>query len=106
MEPACLQHTLPPDGKSRAPSGARRTVTWVCLPYFTLEKYSGLQGTSENPSAFPIETLLQAKFSRAGKDRDMLQTVCQNKDSPAGLCFHVAQIWCVVLGNCQWSIFL
>ncbi|KAK3307749.1 uncharacterized protein B0T15DRAFT_522460 [Chaetomium strumarium] len=95
MEPACIQQILPPDSAS----SSRRTVTWICLPYFTLEKYSGLQGAPENSSAFPIETLLQAKFSRASKERDMRQAVCQSKDIPAGLCFHVAQIWCLIVGN-------
>ncbi|KAF3762955.1 putative Mg2+ transporter [Cryphonectria parasitica EP155] len=99
MEPTCIQHVLPPDGTSKAPSVARRTVTWVCLPYFTLEKYSGLEGAPQNPAAFPIETLLQAKFSRAGRNRDMRQAVCQSKDTPTGLCFHVAQMWCLVLDN-------
>ncbi|KAI0097925.1 hypothetical protein GGR51DRAFT_577712 [Nemania sp. FL0031] len=99
MEPACIQHVLPADGMPKASSVARRTVTWVCLPYFTLEKYSGLQGAPANPSAFPIETLLQTKFSRAGRDRDMRQAVCQSKDTPNGVCFHVAQIWCLVLDN-------
>ncbi|RYO78437.1 hypothetical protein DL766_001500 [Monosporascus sp. MC13-8B] len=99
MEPACIQHVLPPNSTSKAPDFARRTVTWVCLPYFTLEKYSGLQGAAENSSAFPIETLLQAKFSRAGRERDMRQAVCQSNQTPTGLCFHVAQIWCLVVGN-------
>ncbi|KAK4236126.1 hypothetical protein C8A03DRAFT_17193 [Achaetomium macrosporum] len=95
MEPACIQQVLPPDSTF----SGRRTVTWVCLPYFTLEKYSGLQGAPENSSAFPIETLLQAKFSRASKERDMRQAVCESKDIPAGLCFHVAQVWCLIVGN-------
>ncbi|KAK0652573.1 hypothetical protein B0T16DRAFT_103189 [Cercophora newfieldiana] len=99
MEPACIQHILPPDSSLKGPGSARRTVTWVCLPYITLEKYSGLQGAPENPSAFPIETLLQAKFSRTDRERDMLQAVCQSKDIPGGLCYHVAQIWCLVVGN-------
>ncbi|KAI1370582.1 hypothetical protein F4677DRAFT_457763 [Hypoxylon crocopeplum] len=89
MEPGCIQHVLPPDGTSKTSSFGRHTTTWVCLPYFTLEKYSGLQGDAENTSTFPIET----------RERDMRQAVCQSKDTPAGLCFHIAQIWCVVVDN-------
>jgi hypothetical protein len=99
MEPSCIQHMLPTDGSFKASGLGRRTVTWICLPYFTLEKYSGLQGAAGNQSAFPIETLLQAKFSRAAKERDMNQAVRRNKDTPEELCFHVAQIWCLVIGN-------
>ncbi|KAK1758176.1 hypothetical protein QBC47DRAFT_410891 [Echria macrotheca] len=99
MEPACIQQVLPQDNSLKGSGPARRTLTWICLPYITLEKYSGLQGAAENPSAFPIETLLQAKFSRTGRERDMLQAVCQSKDTPGGLCYHVAQIWCLIVGN-------
>jgi hypothetical protein len=101
MEPSCIQHVLPTDSNFKASGLGRRTVTWVCLPYFTLEKYSGLQGAADKPSAFPIETLLQAKFSRVAKERDLRQAVSQSKDAPAELCFHVAQIWCLVIGNCR-----
>ncbi|KAK5656101.1 hypothetical protein OQA88_5240 [Cercophora sp. LCS_1] len=101
MEPACIQHVLPQDNSLKGPGLADRTVTWVCLPYISLEKYSGLQGAAENLSAFPIETLLQAKFSRTGRERDMLQAVCQSKDTLGGLCYHVAQVWCLIVGNCN-----
>ena len=103
MEPAYVRYLLPPDGTSNSNGFTRRAVTWVCLPYFTLETYSGLEAAAGNPSAFPIETLLQVNFSRAAQKRDMLQAVCQSKDTPDGLCFHVAQIWCLVVDNCEWS---
>jgi hypothetical protein len=103
MEPACIQHVLPLDHSLKGPGLAHRTVTWICLPYITLEQYSGLQGPSESPSAFPIETLLQTKFSRTGRERDMLQAVCQRKENTGGLCYHVAQMWCLVVGNCECS---
>ncbi|KAK3385827.1 hypothetical protein B0H63DRAFT_394118 [Podospora didyma] len=99
MEPACIQQILQSDGTTKTQTFARRTVTWVCLPYFSLEKYSGLLSAAENPSAFPIETLLQAKLSRALRERDMRQAVCQDGNTPPGLCFHIAQIWCLVVDN-------
>ena len=102
MEPACIQDVLPSGGASKGSGFAPRTVTWMCLPYFSLEAYSGLQAASAHPSAFPVETLLQAKFSRAARKRDMHQAVCENNDTPDGLCFHVAQIWCLVVHNCKW----
>jgi len=101
MEPGCVQREMTDGDSFKAPNFVRCTVTWVCLPYFTLEKYSGLQGAGENSSAFPIETLLQVKFSRSGRERDMRQAVCQSKDTPPGLCFHVAQLWCLVVDNCE-----
>lgn len=100
MEPNIIQSTVPPPAGSTKDLSARpRTVTWVSLPYFSLEKYSGL----ESDALFPIQTLLQAQFSRSGRGRDMQQAVCKNKLAPPGYCFHIAQIWCVVLDNCKIS---
>lgn len=73
----------------------------MCIPYFTLEPYSGLEEVADDPSAFPIETLLQAKFSRSSKKRDMHQAICEDKEAPAGSCFHIAQVWCLIIDNCE-----
>ncbi|VBB79618.1 Putative protein of unknown function [Podospora comata] len=98
MEPKFLQMPVPFDPSLKEQSFANRTVTWICLPYFSLEKYSGLLA-AENASSFPVQTLLQAQFSRATKDRDMQQAVRQLKGAPAELCFHIAQLWCIVVDN-------
>lgn len=55
----------------------------------------------EKASGFPAQTLLQAQFARVGRERDMQQAVCGGRGVPAGHCFHVAQLWCVVLDNCR-----
>ncbi|KAK3317448.1 hypothetical protein B0T19DRAFT_434993 [Cercophora scortea] len=98
MEPQFVQNTLPSDGSYRGRTITPRTVTWICLPYFSLEKYSGLLA-AETPTAFPIQTLLQAQFSRATKERDLQQAVCQQKNAAPGLCFHIAQLWVIVVDN-------
>lgn len=103
MEPNIIQSTVPsPTGRTKDLSARPRTVTWICLPYFSLEKYSGL----ESDASFPVQTLLQAQFSRSGRTRDMQQAVCKNKLAPPGYCFHIAQVWCVVLDNCKISLIL
>ncbi|KAK4171864.1 hypothetical protein QBC36DRAFT_364939 [Triangularia setosa] len=98
MEPKFLQLPLPFDPSLKEQSFANRTITWTCLPYFSLEKYSGLLA-AETPNSFPVQTLLQAQFSRATKDRDMQQAVRQLKGAPTELCFHISQLWCIVLDN-------
>lgn len=103
MEPACIQHILPSDGSFKDRTVTPRTITWICLPYFSLEKYSGLL-SADRPSVFPIQTLLQAQFSRTARNRDMQQAVCQNKEAVAGFCFHIAQFWCLVLDNCRFCL--
>ena len=97
MDPAYLQETISSD------HGTQRTVTWICLPYFSLERYSGLFSAT-SPSSFPPQTLLQAQFSRATKERDMQQAVRQlvNQAHPDH-CFHISQIWILILDNCEFE---
>lgn len=98
MEPACIRRELPSDGGPKGQEAATpRMATWVCLPYFSLESYSSL----DNASGFPVQTLLQTQFPRVAKARDMQQAVCRNKQVPAGYCFHIAQLWCLVIDNCK-----
>jgi hypothetical protein len=96
MAPKSRHDALVSEGHVTSTQG----VTWICLPYFSLEPYSGLlaPGTSKS---FPTPTLLQAKFSTTTENRDMQQVVCQQKGVPQGFCFHVAQLWCLVLDNCN-----
>lgn len=96
LEPKLRHEPLLQDGK---PAGSR-AVTWVSLPYFSLEPYSGLQATANSPKSLATPTLLQARYSRTRRARDMEQAVCQHGGAPKGHCFHVAQLWCLVLDSC------
>lgn len=75
-------------------------VTWVSIPYFSLERQNGLMGPKQS-APFLTPTLLQSRFSRTTRSRDMEQAVCQLKGAPQGYCFHVAQLWCLVLDSCM-----
>jgi hypothetical protein len=96
LEAALRHEPLSSEGKVLG----SRSVTWVCLPYFSLEPYSGL-ASSNSPKGFVTPTLLQAISSRTTRNRDMQQAVCQQKGVAPGLCFHVAQLWCLLLDNCE-----
>ncbi|KAH6617426.1 hypothetical protein F5144DRAFT_596449 [Chaetomium tenue] len=95
LEPKLRHEPLLQDGK---PAGSQ-AVTWVSLPYFSLEPYSGLLATANSPKSLATPTLLQARYSRTRRARDMEQAVCQQGGAPKGHCFHVAQLWCLVLDN-------
>lgn len=88
--PSCLQTDISPTPSADRASAPQK-VSWVCLPYLSLEPYSG-EGS--------VQTLLQAHFSKVGRERDMQQAVCKMGEAPAGHCFHIAQLWCLVVGNC------
>ncbi|KAK4224169.1 magnesium transport protein cora [Podospora fimiseda] len=98
MDPRFTQIPIPSDGNLREQTYVTRTVSWLCLPYFILKNYSGLLA-GDSASTFPIETLLQAKLPRTNRERDMQQAVRQQKGTPAGFCFHVSQLWCLVVDN-------
>ncbi|KXX81345.1 Magnesium transport protein CorA [Madurella mycetomatis] len=98
MEPKFSQIRLPSSSNPGGQTFVPRTVTWICLPYFTLERYSGLLA-ADNPRLFPIQTLLQAQFAGTTRERDLQQAVVQRKGSPE-VCFHIAQLWCLILDNC------
>ncbi|KAI1344069.1 hypothetical protein F5Y15DRAFT_186429 [Xylariaceae sp. FL0016] len=97
MEPGITRVDIPEEGHIRDRTEPR-PLTWLCMPYFSLEKYAG-ELSSENFSSFPLETLLQYKYSRTTEKREKQQVVWQNDQSKEGHCFHVGQLWCIILDN-------
>ena len=79
------------------------SVRWLCLEYMCLRPYSGLSAASDQ-SVFPSQTLLQAHYSRTNKQRDMEQAVCLLGNATEGSCFHVEQLWCLVLKSTPKSL--
>ncbi|KAK2590919.1 hypothetical protein QQS21_011400 [Conoideocrella luteorostrata] len=101
MEPRCFE--VPLKSMSKQVSGQEKpdgSARWICLPYFSLQKYSGLLSGS-SVFAFPPQTLLQAQYSRTTEQRDMQQAVCRVNATNQDECFHIAQMWCLVLDNCM-----
>ncbi|WQF77574.1 Putative Mg2+ transporter protein, CorA-like/Zinc transport protein ZntB [Colletotrichum destructivum] len=98
MDPSYLQLPLQQGDQEKGAQAGKRTATWLCIPYFSLEEYSGIQATG-NPGAFPPLTLLQLAFSRNSQKRDMLQATRQIGNGEKGSCFHIRQLWCIVLDN-------
>lgn len=46
-----------------------------------------------------MRTILQARFSLTGKNRDLKQAVCYLPDTPPDHCFYIAQLWFLVLDD-------
>ncbi|KAB5551293.1 hypothetical protein GE09DRAFT_168424 [Coniochaeta sp. 2T2.1] len=98
MEPGMLQVKLDAGNSAKTKNMPARTVTWLCIPYFSLQKYTGPLSSATSGS-FPTRTLLQEQYSGVSAERDMQQAVCQTGHVPPGTCFHVAQLWCIVLDD-------
>lgn len=98
MEPSYLQLPLQKREHEKGSTPGKRTAIWLCVPYFSLEDYSGILATG-NPGAYPPQTLLQASFSRNSQKRDMQQATRQVGNGGKSSCFHIRQLWCIVLDN-------
>lgn len=100
MEPRSIE--IPLKSMAKKKTGANEeekgSARWISIPYFSLEQYSGLLSAS-NLASFPPQTLLQAQYSRNTAQRDMEQAVCQLGTAKRGQCFHISQLWCIVLDN-------
>lgn len=102
MDPRFVEVPLQSMNKKGSSSGTLTpgSARWICLPYFSLGQYSGLLSAS-NLSSFPPQTLLQAQNSRNTLQRDMEQAVCQLGTAQRGECFHIAQLWCIIIDNSE-----
>ncbi|OAQ95678.1 hypothetical protein LLEC1_03203 [Akanthomyces lecanii] len=101
MEPQFLQTPLEARKKKLdvdRDESSYMMVRWLCMPFFILKQYSGLLAGS-NLASFPSQTLLQAQYSRTTQQRDMEQAVCEMGIANKGECFHIEQLWCLVLGD-------
>lgn len=85
------------DGKA-APS-----VAFLCIPYFTLEKY-GPSVLPDHSKAHPRRTLLQTLFSSASKAQDFQQAVAKLPNTPKGYLFHVRQLWALTVNDSKFCI--
>ncbi|KAH6898806.1 hypothetical protein B0T10DRAFT_120301 [Thelonectria olida] len=97
-EPRVIEIPLKSFNKKMEADSTLGSARWICVPYFSLEQYSGLLSAS-NLSLFPAQTLLQAQYSRNNVQRDMEQAVCQLGHAKRGECFHISQLWCIVIDN-------
>lgn len=100
MVPSFLQDNI--SGEMRPKVSRARTISWLCVPYFCLDRYA--TPANLKPSSHPMRTLLQARYSLVQKKRDMEQAVCHLSGTPVEHCFYIAQIWLLILDDCTYRI--
>lgn len=98
MEPNLVEEVVY-DNKYKKKKRESRALL-LCLPYFSLGPYSA-QAASSLPmqDLHPLRTLLQSSFGLTPRKRDMQQAVCGLNHAAEGHCYHVPQIWCIVLND-------
>lgn len=99
MEPNLAEEVVY-DNKYKKKKKRESRALLLCLPYFSLGPYSA-QAASSVPmqDLHPMRTLLQSSFGLTPKKRDMQQAVCSLNNAAEGHCYHIPQIWCIVLNN-------
>ena len=78
--------------------GDERKVLLICIPYFHLAPYYQTSSLVI-PSAHPMRSLIQSSYEQIPKHRDLKQAVCNVAQSRKGSCYHVPQIWCLVINR-------
>ncbi|KAF1812448.1 hypothetical protein P152DRAFT_449192 [Eremomyces bilateralis CBS 781.70] len=84
--------------KHTSPGEKEKSVYINCFPYFSLERYAAV-ALPDNAALHTGLPLLQTLYSSARKDRDLQQAICKLPDTRKGSCFHVSQIWSMVLDD-------
>lgn len=79
----------------------RGDFTWLCMPYFSIEKYSDLQVAATTTAPCPIETLMQAHSSSSSKNMDLEQVICNFTQLPKDYVLHISQVWHIIVRQCK-----
>ncbi|KAG5754472.1 hypothetical protein H9Q70_002923 [Fusarium xylarioides] len=84
LDPKCIEVPLKPlKAEAMSSSSVSGSARWICIPFFSLEQYSGLLAAA-SASLFPAQTLLQVQYSRNTVARDMEQAVVQLGSAECG----------------------
>ncbi len=82
--------------------GRKQRLLLVCIPYLHLTAYSP-ELSSDSTHLHPMKTLLQSNYSGVSKQRDLRQVVCALGIPQKDHCFHITQLWCLVISDSMQS---
>ena len=99
MEPGVHQHL---DMDRRKPLNTN-SVLWLNLPFFCYEKGTEIE-LPDGSSSHPMWALLQRLYQSSRTNRDKDQVVCKVTKNDGHYFFHLSQLWCLVIHNCQLSL--
>ncbi|KAK2765748.1 mg2+ transporter [Colletotrichum kahawae] len=95
ITPGTMVRALESDDLTKSLTSPIRSVRWINISFFHLKKYSS---EIQHPTSAPAVTLMQANFSQHPRARDMQQVV-QAQGAPADHCFHISQLWAIVVND-------
>lgn len=83
----------------------KKSFWLLCMPYFSLGKYA-TKVLSQKSSSHPVRTLLQSQYPSVSKERDMQQAVSLAAETPNDYCYHVPQLWSLIVNGSKFLISL
>ncbi|KAL8662824.1 MAG: hypothetical protein Q9168_008199, partial [Polycauliona sp. 1 TL-2023] len=92
-----LEPTLASDPLSSRYDKPSRT-RFLCLPYFQLRQLP-THSLSIVSEIHTTRTLLETQYPSTSAKRDLQQAVCHFDYTPKRHCFHVPQLWCLIIDN-------
>lgn len=95
LEPT-VTSTDPASSRQKGNTSSR--IQFLCIPYFHLKHFT-THRFSVTSDIHPIRTLLQIQHPSTSPKRDMQQAVCQLDYTRKRHCFHVPQLWCLMIDN-------
>ena len=76
----------------------KKNIQLLCIPYFSLDRYTS-QVLPQKSALHPVRTLLQTQYPSVSKERDMQQAVSLAAETPKDYCYHVPQLWSLILND-------
>ncbi|KAL8920253.1 MAG: hypothetical protein Q9172_004581 [Xanthocarpia lactea] len=95
-----LEPNLAPREPTSGQSKAKKNlpVHFLCLPYFLLKPLAS-HPFSITSDIHPTRTLLQIQYPSTSVKKDLQQVVCQLDYTEKRNCFHVPQLWCLIVDD-------
>lgn len=82
---------------SNSSRGQHASASSLCFPYFSLDKFGANKTGAGGSFLHPIRPLMQSYTASAKKEQDTQQAVSSFSETPKDHCFHVAQLWAILV---------
>lgn len=80
--------------------GVGSAYTFLCIPFFRLQKVSTGHTFGKSP-AYSTPALLQSRYPSTSTERELQQAVCRLPGNPKHHCFHVPTVWLLTIRDSE-----
>lgn len=98
MIPDFVSEAISSNSTVKQIAATKSFLNWICVPYFSYEQYVD-QNTGLRNGAHPVRTILEARSAHVAGQEGLRETTGGLSLSQSGLCYHVSQLWCLIVSN-------